>query len=514
MAWRAERIDQPALRPLLTFPVPYFAGLAVLGAIVVLGLYVWAGRQLTTGLGVTGMSNQLRWGLYIVNFVFFIGLSAGGIIVAALANILGLERYRPVSRIAELMSISCLVIAAVFIGVDLGRPDRAINLFRFTHWTSPLVWDVMIITTYLLMALALGYFGTRKDLVYCMETLPGRRSLYKLLTLGYTDVSPKALARDRRILLILSWAAIPGAVGLHSVTAWILGLVKAQAGWHSSILAPLFIVSAVTSGLALLIVSVILGRYLFRLAFKDQTIHDLGRLLTVMIPVLAYFLFAEIITVSFAREKEAWQVFTEVVSGTFAPIFWFLIIAGLAAPFLILLFPQALAKSRGLVAANPRLRALPLTAGAVAIAVLVSVNRGDVFLAADQTPSFPITLGLAVVIVGIALVALLLASPSPVVPVGVAAALVVLAVFGERSIIVLPSLTTPLLPYPKISYMPTGEEWAITLGAYALGALAFAVIAKVIPLLELEEAATQAPEAPPGRRWAFAEGEDQERSSS
>lgn len=116
-------------------------------------------EQLTSGLGITGMNSPAYWGLYIVNFVFFVGLSAGGIIIASLVHALGLHQFRPVARIAELMAISCIILAALFILLDMGRPDRLGNLFLYGQLQSPLVWDVIVVNVYLLVSLAYSGSG-------------------------------------------------------------------------------------------------------------------------------------------------------------------------------------------------------------------------------------------------------------------------------------------------------------------------------------------------------------------
>jgi molybdopterin-containing oxidoreductase family membrane subunit len=198
---------------------------------------------------------------------------------------------------------------------------------------------VLIVLAYLALALVLGYFGTRADLVRCMEAMPGRRWLYRLLALGYTDLSPAALERDRKILRALAIVSIPAAVLLHSITAWILGLVKARVTWHTSLLGPLFVVSAVVSGLALVIVSAIVARVLIGLSVKRQTIVDLGKLLAFTIPVLGYFLFAELLTVTFGNAPAEMHVFREMIWGHFAPAFWANLILGLVVPLLLLISP-------------------------------------------------------------------------------------------------------------------------------------------------------------------------------
>ncbi|MBI2554952.1 MAG: polysulfide reductase NrfD [Candidatus Rokubacteria bacterium] len=413
----ALAIEYPNLLPLVRAPKGYQLLLGLTLLVIAWGVYVYT-LQWRVGLAVTGMSNPATWALYIVNFVFFIGASAGGIIVGAIAYALGIERFRPVARIAELGAISCLVLATIFIMLDLGRPERFWHLLRYPQFESPLIWDVMIIGIYLAIAMALGYFATRPDLVRCMEALPRRRGLYRLLALGYTDLSPSALARERRVLKVLAAVSIPAAVLLHSITAWILGLVKAQPGWHSALIAPLFIVSAVVSGLALVILAAVFSRLFLGLKIGEEVIWSLGRILFFSIPVLGYFLFAEMLTVVYPRVPAGVHVFSQMMFGPYAGLFWFDLVGGLIVPFLLLAFPRT------------------RTVGGI----------------------------------------------------GFASFLVVLGVLAERwNIVIPPLLGHTNLPYPPGGYTPTWPELSLTVAAYAVGLLVYLVLAKLLPLVELEE---------------------------
>ncbi|HXH14020.1 MAG TPA: NrfD/PsrC family molybdoenzyme membrane anchor subunit [Alphaproteobacteria bacterium] len=334
-----KRVADRQLQPLLDTGPAYYAVVGVLVALIAWGVYAYS-RQLSEGLGVTGMNTPTYWGIYIVNFVFFVGLSAGGVFVASLVHAFNVQAFKSVARIAELLAISCLILATLFILLDLGKPERFYHLFIYGRLGSPLIWDVIVITVYLLVGLAYGYFGARADLLKCMEVLPRRRWLYRLLALGYTDGSESALRRDRRILRGLAIVALPLAVTLHSVTAWILGLVKARPGWYSPLIAPLFVVSATVSGLALVIVVVVLSKRLLKVAIGARVVPQLGTILAFLIPVLGYFLFAELLTVTFAKEPAELHVFAEMMAGRYAFVFWGNLILGLLVPLGLLVHPR------------------------------------------------------------------------------------------------------------------------------------------------------------------------------
>lgn len=412
-----QRTIQQRLNYLAVRGPGFWTLVSISGAIAALAIFLWISQQLVKGLGVTGMNTPTYWGLYITSFVFFVGLSAGGIVIAGIVHAFGIERFRPVARIAELVAISSIILATVAILVDMGKPERLLNLFIYAQWGSPLMWDVTIIILYTLMALSMGYLGTREDLVKCIKAFPKKRGLYNFLALGYTDISPQAIKRDKATLKVLAFLSIPGAVLLHSITAWILGLIKATPGWHTALLAPIFIGSALVSGLAMVILAAILCRKALKLEIEDKVILDMSKILIFLIPVLFYFLFAELLTIGFAGETVPLAFFKEIMSGKYAPVFWFDMVLGLIVPFLILI--------------SPRLRT--------------------------------------------------------VTGVGIASLFVILGVLAERSIIVIPPLLRRLMPYPPGSYTPSAVELTIMVGFFALGVLAFTILAKLTPLVELEE---------------------------
>lgn len=472
------------LRPLSKTGPAYVLFTVVLLAVLGWAIYAYV-QQLTIGLEVTGMNSPAYWGLYIVNFVFFIGLSAGGIIIASLVHAFGIERFRSVARIAELMSISCLILAIIFITLDIGRPDRLFYLLLYLRFESPLIWDVIVISLYLLVGMAYGYFGTRADVVRCMDLIPRRRWLFRLLALGYTDISERALARDRKVLRNLAMIGLPLAVALHSITAWILGLVKAQPGWNSALLAPLFVVSATVSGLALLIVSVVFSKRFLKLDIKEEVINDLGKLLLFSIPILGYFLFAELLTATFSKEPAGLRFFHEMMFGRYAPLFWGNLVLGLLIPIMILGKP-----TRKLIGVIGLPAAAAVALLAMRFEVSIPLPLSWVLLSAFGF-SLPVWLEyFFLFLFGLFLPMFLLLDERVRIDirVGVSAALVVLGVLAERwNIVIAPLLGHANLPYPTGSYAPTSLELFMVIGVYALGGLFFAFAAKLLPLVEIEE---------------------------
>ncbi len=501
-------------KSLTTFPPHYVISVILAAGVAAYAFYVWADHQLQTGLGITGMNQPTYWGAYIVNFVFFVGLSAGGITVSGLVHALKMDQYRAVARIAEVVAIACIMMAGIFISLDVGRPDRLWHLLRYGRLQSPLIWDVIIINSYLLMALGMGYLSTRADIVKCMRAMPNRAWLYRLLALGYVDDSPEALRRDAAILRVLAFASIPAAVLLHSVTAWIMGLTKATPGWHTALLAPVFVGSALASGLALVTMVSFAAQRLFRAQVGDETIAALGRLILLAIPLLGYFLFSELLTVVYAREVSPHAFFQELIEGDYAIFFWFDLLVGLVAPLSILAY----------ILLVPRRAAVParVTRPALAAAATLGLAGIAVVLAAlsfsvDRSPGQSFSLGgldlsgttTAVFLSALAAVFFMSLAPrlSPAAGIALASALVVAGVLAERvNIVLAPQFTRfsqhPdelfVFPYTIASYHPTWDEMAIIVGVYALGVLGFLVFAKVFPLTDLPESSLAAASEKPG----------------
>ena len=199
--------------------------LVVAGAcavVAVLGIALWI-MQLSGGMIQTGMRNFDSWGLYITSFMFFVGLSAGGLIISSIPNALGIAGFGGISKVAIWTSICCTIAAVAFVVVDLGSPLRVWELFIYSNLSSPLMWDIIVISTYLVLSC-----------VYLWATL--RVETGKM---------------SRSALRVLSVFALVVAVLVHSVTAWIFALNVSHEFWHTALLAPWFVSSALVCGTAL-----------------------------------------------------------------------------------------------------------------------------------------------------------------------------------------------------------------------------------------------------------------------
>ncbi len=295
------------------------------------GLFYYQ-RQLEEGLVVTGLNTQVSWGIYIVNFIFCIGLSAGGIAVSGLVHAFRIRELKPVALIAEVLALSFLLMAAVSIILDLGRPERALFVLLHANPWSPLVWDATVITLYLVLCVALLWCSLRSDL----GKVPAGVQLGPFLRWVAGPRTETAREKNQRLLRRLSILSIPSALALHSVTAWILGLAKGQPGWNTAILAPLFIASALVSGIGVVILGAGAARRFFGLPLPNEVFESLARYLFFLLPVLIYFLLNEFLTISYTGELSHQSVMQEILWGRFSGFFWFDMLVGILIPFLLL----------------------------------------------------------------------------------------------------------------------------------------------------------------------------------
>ena len=407
-----------AVAPSRRYGGRFLAWIALLLVVMAIGVAAFL-YQFANGLVVTGMRNTVMWGQYILFFMFFVGLSAGGLIVASAGRLFGIKAFKPITRLAVLEATVAVVLAATFILPDLGRPERILNIPLYFNPTSPMVWDITIVTIYMAMSAFYVWLYARADFARA-----GSR-----FALG-TSASPAAIARDERIKSAMAWVALPAAIMLHSITAWIFGLQISRGFWYTSIMAPMFIASALVSGMGLVIILAVLLRHFKRLDFGDDLVALLGGLLGVFTAVEGFLLLAEYLTALYPGAPEA-DAARRMLSGPYLPLFLFEVVVGLVVPFVILAI-RPLRQRPAMVA----------TAGGIAI-VGIFVHRLNLVLNGLSFPNIELPPGLPVGRPG-----------------GVTS-------FAE-----------------SYFYVPTIIEWLVVLGVLAFGALVFTISVRILPLKE------------------------------
>ncbi|WP_172136252.1 NrfD/PsrC family molybdoenzyme membrane anchor subunit [Adlercreutzia sp. ZJ473] len=264
----------------------------VAAVLTVAGIALWV-VQLSGGMIQTGMRNLDSWGLYITMFMFFVGLSAGGLIISSIPRAFGMEGFGGISKVAVWTSICATVCAIAFVVVDMGQPLRVWELFVYSNLSSPLMWDIIVLSTYLILSC-----------VYLWATLRAEAG----------KVSQTALR-------VISVIALVCAVLVHTVTAWIFGLQQSHEFWHTALLGPWFVSSALVCGTALVIVVVIALRKVGYLELDQRYLVKLAKMLGAFCMVDLYFFGCDLLTAGFPGAEGA-KVVEMLVSGPLAPFFW------------------------------------------------------------------------------------------------------------------------------------------------------------------------------------------------
>ncbi|MFC4439709.1 MULTISPECIES: NrfD/PsrC family molybdoenzyme membrane anchor subunit [Natrialbaceae] len=267
------------LRPIKNTSTTYFVLVGIAGLAFVLFLIGWA-YQLAEGMVVTGLSDWgtgggVTWGVYIGAFIWWVGIAHGGIILSAAVRLLRMERYMPVARMAELLTIAGLSAAGFYIVIHLGRPDRMVTSvlghYHITVHASPLVWDVTVITAYFVLTATYLGLTLRYDVTRLRDQLPDHfEPVYRGLTIGYTEQEDEIVQR------MVWWLAlaiiIMAPLLLHGgVIPWLFAVLPTYPTWYGGVQGPQFLTIALTSAIS----GVILLSYAFRWGYDwDHIITD------------------------------------------------------------------------------------------------------------------------------------------------------------------------------------------------------------------------------------------------
>jgi Ni/Fe-hydrogenase subunit HybB-like protein len=350
-----ERYVERAVWPIGRGDRNFWVSVAILSVLVLAGLYAWI-YQIQNGLGVTGLNQKVSWGFYIINCVFFIGISYGGAMTSAILRLTNAKWRAPLTRIAEATAVAALVVGALYPIIDLGRPDRFLTIPLYAQVGSPIVWDLVAISTYIVASFVFLYLPLVPDIGVARAALGARSKfltpVYRILALGWqgTPSQEKALRRGIGIMAIL---IIPLAVSVHSVLA-LLFAVTARGGWHSTIFAPLFVLAAMLSGVAAVILVVAALRKVYGLQefITAKHFRYLSYLLVALGVGYLYFMVSEYVTEGYLLDATTTPVLEAIFTGAYAPAFWAFSVGGLVFPLILAVAPGRFPIARAGVAST------------------------------------------------------------------------------------------------------------------------------------------------------------------
>jgi Ni/Fe-hydrogenase subunit HybB-like protein len=382
--------------------------------------------QIDKGHIVTGMRDNVVWGFYIVNFIFFMGLSYSGALISGVLHLFHTGWRKPVLRISELITVISLVIGPFFIFFCIGRLDRLYFLFTHPRIQSPITWDVIAICTDLVGCFVYLYLSFIEDFAilrdYAELDVPSwKKKLYKILALGYagTPRQEKLLSRARTIMAAMIIAI---AIIVYSVLAWIFG-VTLQPGWHSTIFGPYFVIAAVFSGTGLMIILMWIFRRVYHLEEYITKRHfvNVGVLLTIVAAFYGYFTFSDYLTKWYGSVKMD-SILIDKLFSEYYSLFIFANYIGILLP--------------GIIIAFPRFRTIPnITVAAMIALIALWVNRYIIVIPTLETPFLPIQ---------------------------------------------------DIRP-AWIKYTPTWVEWSLTFAGVSVFAMLFMLISKIAPIISISE---------------------------
>ncbi|MBI3615155.1 MAG: polysulfide reductase NrfD [Candidatus Omnitrophica bacterium] len=395
-------------------------------AVCSFGLFAYA-IQLIHGLEVTAMREYVSWGLYIATFIFFIGISHAGTLISAILRVTHAEWRRPITRMAEAITVIALLVGAPMVIVDMGRPDRLLYVIRYGRLQSPILWDVLSIATYLTGSLLYLYVALIPDLArmrdQCTAIAGWRKRLYRILAIRWHD-TPAQRAHLEKALGAMAVIIIPVAVSVHTVVSWVFGMTL-RPGWHSTIFGPYFVVGAIFSGTAAIITAMAVFRRVYHLEryIALQQFRNLGSLLLTLSLLYMYFTLSEYLTSWYSAESIDVKLLKNLFDlHRYGFDFWVMAMLGLFIPTILLILP----KTRTIIG---------ITTASVLVNLGMWLKRYLIVVPTLQTPFLPVQ--------------------------GV--------------------------PSSWIRYFPTWIEWSIVAGALAMFLLLFTLFSKLFPIVSIWE---------------------------
>jgi molybdopterin-containing oxidoreductase family membrane subunit len=330
-------------RPLSQFSARYWTLVTLCSLTVAAALAAW-GYQIYRGLGIAGYNRPVYWAFYETDFVFWIGISHAGTLISAILRLAGARWRKPVTRAAEAITVFCLMIGALIPLIHLGRVWRFYWLIPYPNerliwpnFRSPLVWDMTAIFTYLTGSVLYLYLPLIPDLAeLASHSRDWRRHLYRLLAIGWVGSDRQWHALEIAMKL-MAGIVLCIAVSVHTVVSWDFSMAIVPM-WHSTIFGPYFVVGAIFSGIAALVLVMAGLRYFLHLEDYLQPLHfdNLGKLLLLMSLLWFYFTMAELLTVWYGNDPGEYAVFQSRIYGNFAPLFWTMVFCNFVLPFVLL----------------------------------------------------------------------------------------------------------------------------------------------------------------------------------
>jgi Ni/Fe-hydrogenase subunit HybB-like protein len=294
----------------------YYGLLAILTGIFALGFFFYL-KQLHLGLGITGMGRDVSWGFYISQFTYLVGVAASAVMVVLPYYLHNYKAFGRVTILGEFLAVAAVSMCVTFVLVDMGRPDRVFNVFKYPTPGSVMFWDIIVLNGYLILNILIGW---------------------NVLECERNAIAPPKWIR------FLSYVSIPWAVSIHTVTAFLYAGLPGRGYWLTAILAPRFLSSAFAAGPSLLILLCLLVRKYSKFDPGKEQIQSLAKIVTYATLINVFFFFCEVFTVFYSQLPDHLAHFKYLFvgldgKGQLVPLMWFSIV-GMTAAALFLVNPK------------------------------------------------------------------------------------------------------------------------------------------------------------------------------
>jgi Ni/Fe-hydrogenase subunit HybB-like protein len=290
----------------------------ILSLLVVIGIgFMTYLHQLDFGLGITGLSRDVSWGFYVAQFTYLVGVAASAVMVVLPYYLHNYKAFGRITILGEFLAVAAVTMCVLFIFVDLGRPDRILNVLKYPTPGSILFWDMIVLNGYLLL-----------NIVIAWNVLEAERN----------GVKYKPWVKT------LSYISIPWAVSIHTVTAFLYAGLPGRGYWLTAIMAPRFLSSAFAAGPSLLILLCLLVRRFSKFDPGKEQIQSLAKIVTYAILINIFFFFCEVFTVFYSAIPEHMAHFKYLFvgmdgKGQLIPYMWFAIV-GMIVAALVMVNPK------------------------------------------------------------------------------------------------------------------------------------------------------------------------------
>jgi molybdopterin-containing oxidoreductase family membrane subunit len=295
-------------------------GFWALGAVLFLvGLPGWYLR-VAHGHEDANYGSIVTWGLWIAAYIYFIGLSAGAFLISSLIYVFNIKRFEHIGRLALFTAVVTLLMALLSVWADIGHMSRFWHVMIYPNFRSPMAWMIWLYTGYFLILVLELWFLVRRDLALGAQQRDWRGRIYRIVSLGSPETSDASAERDRRVVRVLATIGVPVAIMFHGGVGALFGVVNARPEWNSGLTPILFLVSALASGGALLIVVAAV----FQDGWRENraTVVTLGKVVLGLLLLDLLLQFSEILTATYGNAPghiEGWKL---IMGGEYWWVFW------------------------------------------------------------------------------------------------------------------------------------------------------------------------------------------------